>query len=73
MLQHILNTHINCFITFTDIVLSFSESQMTLAELKSLVEMMQNLPCVMDQLEEVQVRSSVILSKMDFAFVRFSP
>ncbi|XP_044065606.1 lysine-specific demethylase 5C isoform X1 [Siniperca chuatsi] len=31
-----------------------SESKMTLAELKSLVEMMQNLPCVMNQLEEVQ-------------------
>uniref|UniRef100_A0A8C2XAX7 [histone H3]-trimethyl-L-lysine(4) demethylase n=1 Tax=Cyclopterus lumpus TaxID=8103 RepID=A0A8C2XAX7_CYCLU len=35
--------------------LSFSESKMTLAELKSLVETMQNLPCVMAQLEEVQV------------------
>uniref|UniRef100_A0A665UF64 [histone H3]-trimethyl-L-lysine(4) demethylase n=1 Tax=Echeneis naucrates TaxID=173247 RepID=A0A665UF64_ECHNA len=33
---------------------SFSESRMTLAELKSLVEMMQNLPCVLNQLEEVQ-------------------
>ncbi|XP_034392143.1 lysine-specific demethylase 5C isoform X1 [Cyclopterus lumpus] len=32
-----------------------SESKMTLAELKSLVETMQNLPCVMAQLEEVQV------------------
>lgn len=31
-----------------------SESKMTLAELKSLVETMQNLPCVMSQLEEVQ-------------------
>ncbi|KAI3357490.1 hypothetical protein L3Q82_015907 [Scortum barcoo] len=31
-----------------------SESKMTLAELKSLVETMQNLPCVMNQLEEVQ-------------------
>ncbi|XP_026187625.1 lysine-specific demethylase 5C isoform X2 [Mastacembelus armatus] len=31
-----------------------SESKMTLAELKSLVEMMQNLPCVISQLEEVQ-------------------
>lgn len=32
---------------------------MTLAELKSVVETMQNLPCVMTQLEEVQVRGSV--------------
>ncbi|XP_070765768.1 lysine-specific demethylase 5C [Enoplosus armatus] len=32
-----------------------SESKMTLAELKSLVETMHNLPCVMNQLEEVQV------------------
>uniref|UniRef100_A0A3Q3QWB4 [histone H3]-trimethyl-L-lysine(4) demethylase n=2 Tax=Monopterus albus TaxID=43700 RepID=A0A3Q3QWB4_MONAL len=31
-----------------------SESKMTLAELKSLVETMQNLPCVMNPLEEVQ-------------------
>ncbi|XP_071401917.1 lysine-specific demethylase 5C [Centroberyx affinis] len=31
-----------------------SEGKMTLAELKSLVETMQNLPCVMSQLEEVQ-------------------
>lgn len=31
---------------------------MTFAELKSLVETMQNLPCVMNQLEEVQVRST---------------
>lgn len=30
---------------------------MTLAELKTLVETMQNLPCVIDQLVEVQVRS----------------
>ncbi|KAM3872069.1 lysine-specific demethylase 5C [Diretmus argenteus] len=31
-----------------------SEGKMTLTELKSLVETMQNLPCVMSQLEEVQ-------------------
>ncbi|XP_054464440.1 lysine-specific demethylase 5C isoform X2 [Anoplopoma fimbria] len=31
-----------------------SENRMTLAELKSLVEKMQNLPCVITQLEEVQ-------------------
>ncbi|XP_053173678.1 lysine-specific demethylase 5C isoform X1 [Scomber japonicus] len=31
-----------------------SEGKMTWAELKSLVETMQNLPCVMNQLEEVQ-------------------
>ncbi|KAI4786149.1 hypothetical protein KUCAC02_037316, partial [Chaenocephalus aceratus] len=33
---------------------SSSESRMTLAELKSLVETMQNLPCVISQLEPVQ-------------------
>uniref|UniRef100_A0A8C2XAT8 [histone H3]-trimethyl-L-lysine(4) demethylase n=1 Tax=Cyclopterus lumpus TaxID=8103 RepID=A0A8C2XAT8_CYCLU len=44
-----LNTHLRI------VSLSFSESKMTLAELKSLVETMQNLPCVMAQLEEVQV------------------
>nr|XP_057906576.1 lysine-specific demethylase 5C isoform X1 [Doryrhamphus excisus] len=31
-----------------------SEAKMTLAELKSLIDTMQNLPCVMGQLEEVQ-------------------
>ena len=36
--------------------LSFSENKMTLAELKSLVETMNNLPCVMNKLEEMQVR-----------------
>lgn len=44
-------------VTCTNILWSFSESKMTLAELKTLVETMQNLPCVMTQLEEVQVRS----------------
>lgn len=49
----------NCSVACTYTVLSFSESKMTLAELKSVVETMQNLPCVMTQLEEVQVRGSV--------------
>ncbi|XP_071754900.1 lysine-specific demethylase 5C isoform X1 [Centroberyx gerrardi] len=40
-----------------------SEGKMTLAELKSLVEMMQNLPCVMSQLEEVQ---AVLRTVQDF-------
>uniref|UniRef100_A0A8C4DGT8 [histone H3]-trimethyl-L-lysine(4) demethylase n=1 Tax=Dicentrarchus labrax TaxID=13489 RepID=A0A8C4DGT8_DICLA len=50
--------------TCTYILLSFSESKMTLAEMKSLVETMQNLPCVITQLEEVQVRNYVTLSKL---------
>lgn len=33
-----------------------SEGRITLQKLKSLVEKMQSLPCVMNQLEEVQVR-----------------
>uniref|UniRef100_A0A3B4VQR3 [histone H3]-trimethyl-L-lysine(4) demethylase n=1 Tax=Seriola dumerili TaxID=41447 RepID=A0A3B4VQR3_SERDU len=41
---------------FPDNELLLNVSTMTLAELKSMVEMMQNLPCVMNQLEEVQVR-----------------
>uniref|UniRef100_A0A3Q3JXQ1 [histone H3]-trimethyl-L-lysine(4) demethylase n=1 Tax=Monopterus albus TaxID=43700 RepID=A0A3Q3JXQ1_MONAL len=45
-------------VTCAHMLLSFSESKMTLAELKSLVETMQNLPCVMNPLEEVQVRYS---------------
>uniref|UniRef100_A0A3Q3WWL3 [histone H3]-trimethyl-L-lysine(4) demethylase n=1 Tax=Mola mola TaxID=94237 RepID=A0A3Q3WWL3_MOLML len=45
-----------CWVTCTYISLSFSERKMTLAELKKLVETMQNLPCVVNQLEEVQVR-----------------
>lgn len=44
--------------TRSDILLSRSERKMTLAELKTLVDTMQNLPCVMNQLEEVQVRSN---------------
>lgn len=42
---------------------------MTLAEFKSLVEMMQNLPCVMEQLEDVQVRGCVeIFSALKLCF-----
>uniref|UniRef100_A0A3B3HU09 [histone H3]-trimethyl-L-lysine(4) demethylase n=1 Tax=Oryzias latipes TaxID=8090 RepID=A0A3B3HU09_ORYLA len=37
---------------------SADERKVTFAELKSLVETMQNLPCVMDQFEEVQVRAN---------------
>ncbi|XP_077369479.1 lysine-specific demethylase 5C [Festucalex cinctus] len=37
-----------------------SEAIMTLAELKSLIETMQNLPCVMGQLEEVQAVLQVV-------------
>uniref|UniRef100_A0A3B5B5X9 [histone H3]-trimethyl-L-lysine(4) demethylase n=1 Tax=Stegastes partitus TaxID=144197 RepID=A0A3B5B5X9_9TELE len=43
----------NCQKTSTEL-----ESRMTLAELKSMVETMQNLPCVMNQLEEVQVKTT---------------
>uniref|UniRef100_A0A8C4DEE5 [histone H3]-trimethyl-L-lysine(4) demethylase n=1 Tax=Dicentrarchus labrax TaxID=13489 RepID=A0A8C4DEE5_DICLA len=41
-----------------------TQTKMTLAEMKSLVETMQNLPCVITQLEEVQVRNYVTLSKL---------
>lgn len=34
---------------------------MTLAELQALIETMKNLPCVMNQLEEVQVRRLTFL------------
>lgn len=57
MMGHKLNIYTNRSVTRTYVLLSFSESKMTLAELKSLVETMQNLPCVMNQLEDVQVRS----------------
>ncbi|KAM6925527.1 lysine-specific demethylase 5C isoform 2-T2 [Xenentodon cancila] len=40
-----------------------SETKMTLAELKSMVEKMQNLPCEVNQLEEVQ---AVLLTVEDF-------
>lgn len=69
MTQHKLNIYINCSVICTYILLSFSESKMTLAELKSLVEKVQNLPCVMNQLEEVQVRSYVSLSKQTCIFL----
>lgn len=48
-----------------------SEGKMTFAELKTLVETMQNLPCVMSQLEEVQVRS-FYLSKGRYETYNFS-
>uniref|UniRef100_A0A3Q2Q258 [histone H3]-trimethyl-L-lysine(4) demethylase n=1 Tax=Fundulus heteroclitus TaxID=8078 RepID=A0A3Q2Q258_FUNHE len=38
---------------------SADDSRMTLAELKSLVEKMQNLPCVVNHLKEVQVRNAL--------------
>ncbi|XP_056158165.1 lysine-specific demethylase 5C isoform X2 [Lampris incognitus] len=46
----------HCQQTSTDLLSNSktSEGKMTLAELKSLVEKMQNLPCVMSQLEEIQ-------------------
>uniref|UniRef100_A0A8C2Z2W2 [histone H3]-trimethyl-L-lysine(4) demethylase n=1 Tax=Cyclopterus lumpus TaxID=8103 RepID=A0A8C2Z2W2_CYCLU len=44
-----------CQQTSTELLSNSKTSKMTLAELKSLVETMQNLPCVMAQLEEVQV------------------
>ncbi|XP_047433228.1 lysine-specific demethylase 5C isoform X1 [Mugil cephalus] len=46
----------HCQKTSTELLsnLKTSETKMTLAEFKSLVETMQNLPCVMNQLEEVQ-------------------
>lgn len=37
---------------------------MTLAELQALIETMKNLPCVMNQLEEVQVRSLTLLASV---------
>lgn len=66
MMEHKHNIYTNCSVTCTYMLLSFSESKMTLAELKSLVETMQNLPCVINQLEEVQVRCYVTLSKLVF-------
>lgn len=56
MMEHKLEIYNNCSVTCTDILPSFSDRKMTLAELKTLVETMQNLPCVMNHLEEVQAR-----------------
>lgn len=61
-MEHKFIIYMNCSVACTYTLLSFSETKMTLAELKSVVETMQNLPCVMTQLEEVQVRGSVTLS-----------
>ncbi|XP_040050456.1 lysine-specific demethylase 5C isoform X1 [Gasterosteus aculeatus] len=46
-----------CHLTSTELLSNpkTGEGKMTLAELKSLVETMQNLPCVITQLEDVQV------------------
>uniref|UniRef100_A0A673BPJ9 [histone H3]-trimethyl-L-lysine(4) demethylase n=1 Tax=Sphaeramia orbicularis TaxID=375764 RepID=A0A673BPJ9_9TELE len=48
------NIYTACSVLMDFVLLCISERKMTLAELKSLVETMQNLPCVMNQLEEVQ-------------------
>uniref|UniRef100_A0A673BLZ8 [histone H3]-trimethyl-L-lysine(4) demethylase n=1 Tax=Sphaeramia orbicularis TaxID=375764 RepID=A0A673BLZ8_9TELE len=50
------NIYTACSVLMDFVLLCISERKMTLAELKSLVETMQNLPCVMNQLEEVQVQ-----------------
>uniref|UniRef100_A0A3P9J0Q8 [histone H3]-trimethyl-L-lysine(4) demethylase n=1 Tax=Oryzias latipes TaxID=8090 RepID=A0A3P9J0Q8_ORYLA len=41
-----------------ELISGLKTRKVTFAELKSLVETMQNLPCVMDQFEEVQVRAN---------------
>uniref|UniRef100_A0A8C7VFV2 [histone H3]-trimethyl-L-lysine(4) demethylase n=1 Tax=Oncorhynchus mykiss TaxID=8022 RepID=A0A8C7VFV2_ONCMY len=48
------DTH-NCQQTSTELLNKTQTRRMTLAELKALVEKMENLPCVMSQLEDVQV------------------
>ncbi|XP_046896383.1 lysine-specific demethylase 5C isoform X1 [Hypomesus transpacificus] len=55
-LNTVLTDTQHCQKTSTDLLSNpqTSEQRMTLAELKALVERMQNLPCVMSQLEEVQ-------------------
>ncbi|XP_074499617.1 lysine-specific demethylase 5C isoform X2 [Sebastes fasciatus] len=55
-LNTVLKDIVRCQKTSTELLSNSksSESKMTLAELKSLVETMQNLPCVITQLEEVQ-------------------
>uniref|UniRef100_A0A8C7PBV4 [histone H3]-trimethyl-L-lysine(4) demethylase n=1 Tax=Oncorhynchus mykiss TaxID=8022 RepID=A0A8C7PBV4_ONCMY len=50
------DTH-NCQQTSTELLNKTQTRRMTLAELKALVEKMENLPCVMSQLEDVQVMS----------------
>lgn len=61
-----LNLYTQGWVTCTYISRSFSERKMTLAELKKLVETMQNLPCVVNQLEEVQVRRDWLVFLSDF-------
>uniref|UniRef100_A0A7N6A8I7 [histone H3]-trimethyl-L-lysine(4) demethylase n=1 Tax=Anabas testudineus TaxID=64144 RepID=A0A7N6A8I7_ANATE len=62
--------------TSTELLSNPKTGKMTLAELKSLVEMMQNLPCVLNQLEDVQAvlqtvedfqsRAQVLVSDKDW-------
>uniref|UniRef100_A0A665UCX8 [histone H3]-trimethyl-L-lysine(4) demethylase n=1 Tax=Echeneis naucrates TaxID=173247 RepID=A0A665UCX8_ECHNA len=54
-LNTILKDIEHCQQTSAELLNNSKMSRMTLAELKSLVEMMQNLPCVLNQLEEVQL------------------
>uniref|UniRef100_A0A673YL93 [histone H3]-trimethyl-L-lysine(4) demethylase n=1 Tax=Salmo trutta TaxID=8032 RepID=A0A673YL93_SALTR len=53
-LNTVLTDTQNCQQTSTEL-LNKTQTRMTLAELKALVEKMENLPCVMSQLEDVQV------------------
>uniref|UniRef100_A0A3P8WXQ0 [histone H3]-trimethyl-L-lysine(4) demethylase n=1 Tax=Cynoglossus semilaevis TaxID=244447 RepID=A0A3P8WXQ0_CYNSE len=57
-------------VTSADRCLCFSDGKMTVAELRTLVETMLNLPCVMNHLEEVKVCLQI---KCDKAWGRESP
>uniref|UniRef100_A0A673YMC2 [histone H3]-trimethyl-L-lysine(4) demethylase n=1 Tax=Salmo trutta TaxID=8032 RepID=A0A673YMC2_SALTR len=55
LLNTVLTDTQNCQQTSTELLNKTQTRRMTLAELKALVEKMENLPCVMSQLEDVQV------------------
>uniref|UniRef100_A0A673YLU8 [histone H3]-trimethyl-L-lysine(4) demethylase n=1 Tax=Salmo trutta TaxID=8032 RepID=A0A673YLU8_SALTR len=56
LLNTVLTDTQNCQQTSTELLNKTQTRRMTLAELKALVEKMENLPCVMSQLEDVQVK-----------------
>uniref|UniRef100_A0A8C5HFN8 [histone H3]-trimethyl-L-lysine(4) demethylase n=1 Tax=Gouania willdenowi TaxID=441366 RepID=A0A8C5HFN8_GOUWI len=62
-LNSILKDAEHCQQSCTKVLSHVDCGLMALAELKSLVETMQNLPCVMNQLDEVKVRTTVYWRK----------
>uniref|UniRef100_A0A3P8Z2Q5 [histone H3]-trimethyl-L-lysine(4) demethylase n=1 Tax=Esox lucius TaxID=8010 RepID=A0A3P8Z2Q5_ESOLU len=62
-LNTVLSDIKHCHQTSTELLNKTQTRRMTLAELKTLVEKMENLPCVMSPLDDVQVKKSVLFMR----------